>query len=346
MLSDAIYMQRAIELAMRGAGYVAPNPLVGAVLVHDGRIIGEGWHESYGAAHAEVNCLQSVKEEDRDLIASSVLYVTLEPCSHFGKTPPCADMIVEKNIQKVVIGNLDPFPEVNGRGVEKLRDAGVEVVSGVEADACAEMNKRFLTFHKAERPYIILKWAQTADLKIAGPSEERLMITGDLANRLVHKWRSEEVAILVGTNTALLDDPALTTRLWSGRHPIRAVVDMDLRLPSHLKLFNRRTPTLVFNTRIHDKQENLWMYQVSRGSNLVYQIAQAFCHLKLQSVIVEGGGLLLQSFIDAGLWDEIRMITNKNIISPGGLTAPAMPEAIKVDELILGADVITTYRPL
>lgn len=346
MLSDAIYMQRAIELARKGAGYVAPNPLVGAVLVHDERIIGEGWHETYGEAHAEVNCINSVKEEDKGLISSSVLYVTLEPCSHFGKTPPCADLIIEYKIPKVVIGNLDPFAVVNGRGVEKLRSAGIEVLTGIEADACAEMNKRFLCFHKEERPYIILKWAQTADLKMAGPSEERLLISGDLANRVVHKWRSEEAAILVGTNTALLDNPALTTRLWSGRHPIRAVVDMDLRLPSHLKLFNRKTPTIVFNTLMQDEQENLLMYQVSRGSSLVYQIAQAFYNLKIQSVLVEGGVLLLQSFIDAGLWDEIRIITNKDIISPGGLTAPALPDAKKVDEMNLSADVITTYQPL
>lgn len=346
MLSDAIYMQRAIELAHRGAGYVAPNPLVGAVLVHNGRIIGEGWHEQYGAGHAEVNCLNSVKEDDKHLISSAVLYVTLEPCAHFGKTPPCADLIIEHKIPKVVIGNLDPFPEVNGRGVEKLRAAGIEVVTGVEVEACSEMNKRFLHFHKEERPYIILKWAQTADHKMAGATDERLLISGDLANRVVHKWRSEEAAILVGTNTALLDNPALTTRLWSGRHPIRAVVDMDLRLPSHLKLFNRKTPTIVFNTLLHEEQENLLLYQVSRGSSLVYQIAQAFYNVKIQSVLVEGGVLLLQSFLDAGLWDEVRIITNKDIMAPGGLTAPALPEAVKVDEYTLGADVITIYRPL
>ncbi|MEY3436108.1 MAG: hypothetical protein RL335_564 [Bacteroidota bacterium] len=344
MLSDAMYMQRAIELAKRGAGYVAPNPLVGAVLVHNGRIIGEGWHETYGEAHAEVNCINSVKEQDKALISTSILYVTLEPCSHFGKTPPCTDLIIDHNIQKMVIGNLDPFADVNGKGVERLREAGIDVITGVEANACAEMNKRFLTFHTEGRPYIVLKWAQTADLKVAGSSEERLLISGDLTNRLVHKWRSEESAILVGTNTALLDDPALTTRLWSGRHPVRAVVDMDLRLPSHLKLFNRRSPTIVFNTHRHEEQENLYLYQVSRGSSLVHQIVQAFFNVQLQSVLVEGGVLLLQSFIEAGLWDEIRITTNKDMLSPRGLTAPALPDAFKVDEISLGSDVITTYR--
>lgn len=339
-------MQRAIELAKRGAGYVAPNPLVGAVLVHHDRIIGEGWHEAYGEAHAEVNCIRSVKEEDKPLIASSVLYVTLEPCAHFGKTPPCANLIMEEKIPKVVIGTLDPFMEVNGRGIQKLREAGIEIITGVEAEACAEMNKRFLTFHTEERPYIILKWAQTADLKLAGPTDERLLITGELANRVVHKWRSEEAALLVGTNTALMDDPALTTRLWSGRHPVRAVLDMDLRLPSHLRLFNRKTPTVVFNTLLHEEHENLYLYQLSRGASVVNQIAQAFYNLQLQSVMVEGGVLLLQSFIDAGLWDEIRILTNKDKIAPGGLTAPAMPEAQKVEEIVLGSDVITLYKPV
>lgn len=346
MLLDSIYMQRAIELAKRGAGYVAPNPLVGAVLVHHDRIIGEGWHEAYGEAHAEVNCIRSVKEEDKPLIASSVLYVTLEPCAHFGKTPPCANLIMEEKIPKVVIGTLDPFMEVNGRGIQKLREAGIEIITGVEAEACAEMNKRFLTFHTEERPYIILKWAQTADLKLAGPTDERLLITGELANRVVHKWRSEEAALLVGTNTALMDDPALTTRLWSGRHPVRAVLDMDLRLPSHLRLFNRKTPTVVFNTLLHEEHENLYLYQLSRGASVVNQIAQAFYNLQLQSVMVEGGVLLLQSFIDAGLWDEIRILTNKDKIAPGGLTAPAMPEAQKVEEIVLGSDVITLYKPV
>lgn len=345
MQSDATYMLRAIELAKRGAGYAAPNPLVGAVLVHNGRIIGEGWHECYGEAHAEVNCIQSVNEHDRHLIPFSSLYVTLEPCSHFGKTPPCSDFIINQQIKKVVIGNIDPYSEVNGKGIDNLRNAGVDVISGIESLACAEMNRRFLTFQKEKRPYIVLKWAQTADLKVASRSTDRLLISGDLANRLVHKWRSEESAILVGTNTALFDDPALTTRMWSGRHPIRSVVDMDLRLPSHLKLFNRRSPTIVFNSLKHEEHEHLFLYQVSRGSNLIYQIAQAYYNLRVLSVLVEGGVLLLQSFIDCGFWDEIRIITNKDIISPGGLTAPSLPDVKKVDEIVLGSDVITTYRP-
>jgi diaminohydroxyphosphoribosylaminopyrimidine deaminase/5-amino-6-(5-phosphoribosylamino)uracil reductase len=346
MLSESAYMQRAIQLALLGSGYVAPNPMVGAVLVHEDRIIGEGWHEGYGQPHAEVNCLKSVREEDRALIPASTLYVTLEPCAHEGKTPPCTELIISQRIPHVVVGAEDPFPEVSGRGISQLRDAGVRVDVGIEKDACREMNRRFMTYQEEERPYIILKWAQTADGKMAGPGDDRLMITGDLSNRMVHKWRSEEAAILVGTNTALLDDPALTTRLWSGRHPVRAVLDLDLRLPAHLQLFNRRTPTVVFNTMRDEALENILFYPVSRSSGLINQIVQGFYRLRLQSVIVEGGSLLLQSFIDAGFWDEIRIITNTDMLAPGGLSAPELPEARKVDEMRLGSDVINWYRPL
>jgi diaminohydroxyphosphoribosylaminopyrimidine deaminase/5-amino-6-(5-phosphoribosylamino)uracil reductase len=336
-------MFRCIELAEKGSGYVAPNPMVGAVLVYEERIIGEGWHELFGGPHAEVNCISSVSEAARLLIPYSTLYVSLEPCAHYGKTPPCADLIISQKIPRVVIGSTDPFPEVNGRGISKLLDAGIEVVTGVAEEACIELNKRFFTFHRKNRPYIILKWAQSANRKMASDHEERLMITNDLSNRLVHKWRSEEAAILVGTNTALMDDPALTTRLWSGRHPVRAVVDMDLRLPSHLKLFNRRFPTIVFNTMIQDEQPNLLMYQVTRDVRLVDQMVNAFRYLQLQSVIVEGGALLLQSFIDAGEWDEIRVITNTALHVENGLWSPEIPSYHKKNEYALQQDLITTY---
>jgi diaminohydroxyphosphoribosylaminopyrimidine deaminase / 5-amino-6-(5-phosphoribosylamino)uracil reductase len=338
------YMQRCIQLATLGSGYVAPNPMVGAVLVHGDRIIGEGWHEHYGEPHAEVNCINAVQEKDRHLIAQSILYVSLEPCAHFGKTPPCADLVIASKIPRVVIGSQDPFPEVNGKGIEKLRAAGIEVITGVEEAACIELNKRFFTYHKNHRPYIILKWAQTANRKMAGRGDERLMITNDYSNRLVHKWRSEEAAILVGTNTALMDDPALTTRLWSGRHPVRAVVDMDLRLPPHLKLFNRKYPTIVFNTIMHEEQENMLLYQVNRESSLVYQMVNALYLLKIQSVIVEGGALLLQSFIDAEMWDEIRVITNLDLYVPEGLWAPELPEIGSKEEFELANDTISIYR--
>ena len=318
-------MQRCLQLATAGAGYVAPNPMVGAVLVHENRIIGEGYHQAYGGPHAEVHCVNAVKEADRHLIEKSVMYVSLEPCAHFGKTPPCADLIIEKKIPQVVIGCRDPFKQVDGKGVEKLQAAGVQVTLGMLESESRSLNKRFITFHTEHRPYIILKWAQTANGKIAGDHDgERLLISNEFTNRLVHKWRSEEAAILVGTNTALFDDPALTTRLWNGPNPVRLVLDMKLRLPSSLQLFNKQVRTIVFNSLQHQEQENLLYYQVTQDVPLVHQITHALYQLKIQSVLVEGGAQLLQSFIDEGLWDEIRVITNNELVTPHGLPAPRM----------------------
>jgi diaminohydroxyphosphoribosylaminopyrimidine deaminase / 5-amino-6-(5-phosphoribosylamino)uracil reductase len=318
-------MQRCIQLAKSAAGYVAPNPMVGAVLVYENRIIGEGCHQQYGGPHAEVHCINSVKEADRHLISKSTIYVSLEPCAHFGKTPPCADLIIEKKIPHVVIGCRDPFKQVDGKGVEKLQAAGIQVTMNVLEQECKTLNKRFITFHKEHRPYIVLKWAQTANGKIAGEAGGgRLLISNEFSNRLVHKWRSEEAAILVGTNTALFDDPSLTTRLWKGANPIRLVVDMNLRLPSSLQLFNKQVKTIVFNSLKHEEQDNLLYYQVTQDVSLVHQLLNALYQLKVQSVLVEGGAQLLQSFIDEGLWDEIRVITNNEQVVPHGLPAPRM----------------------
>jgi len=318
-------MQRCIQLAKAGAGYVAPNPMVGAVLVHENRIIGEGYHQKYGGPHAEVHCVNSVLEADRHLISQSVMYVSLEPCAHFGKTPPCADLIIEKKIPEVVIGVRDPFKQVDGKGVEKLKAAGVKVTLGVLEQDCKTLNKRFITFNTQHRPYIILKWAQTANGKMAaGAGEERLLISNEFTNRLVHKWRSEEAAILVGTNTALFDDPALTNRLWNGPDPVRLVVDLNLRLPDSLQLFNQQVKTIVFNNLKHEEKENLLYYQVTPDVSLVHQVTHALYQLKIQSVLVEGGAQLLQSFIDDGTWDEIRVITNNEQVVAQGLPAPRM----------------------
>jgi diaminohydroxyphosphoribosylaminopyrimidine deaminase/5-amino-6-(5-phosphoribosylamino)uracil reductase len=319
------YMQRCIQLAEAGAGSVAPNPMVGAVLVHENRIIGEGYHQKYGGPHAEVHCVNSVTEADRHLIPQSVMYVSLEPCAHFGKTPPCADLIIEKKIPEVVIGVRDPFKQVDGKGVEKLKAAGVKVTLGVLEQDCKTLNKRFITFNTQHRPYIILKWAQTAnEMMAAEAGGERLLISNEFTNRLVHKWRSEEAAILVGTNTALFDDPALTTRLWNGPDPVRLVVDMNLRLPSSLQLFNQQVKTIVFNSVRQEEKENLLYYQVTQDVSLVHQVVQALYQLKILSVLVEGGAQLLQSFIDEGLWDEIRVITNTEQVVTQGLPAPRM----------------------
>ena len=317
-------MHRCLELAEKGSGNVAPNPMVGAVLVNNGQIIGEGYHRRYGQPHAEVNCINSVKEKDKDKISRSTLYVSLEPCAHFGKTPPCTDLIIANKIPEVVIGCRDPFKEVDGKGIEKLKNAGVNVVYGILEKECQQLNKRFFTFHIQHRPYIILKWAETADSKIAGDGANRLYISNEQTNRLVHKWRSEEAAILIGTNTALFDDPELTTRHWPGPSPIRLVVDLDLRLPSSLKIFNDKQKTVVFNTIKHEENGNVSFYQVTEDVDLVHQIVNALYQLKTQSVIVEGGARLLQSFIDDEMWDEARIIRNEKLIINKGLASPQL----------------------
>jgi diaminohydroxyphosphoribosylaminopyrimidine deaminase/5-amino-6-(5-phosphoribosylamino)uracil reductase len=336
MNDDELYMRRCLQLAALGAGNTAPNPMVGAVLVHEGRIIGEGYHQQYGHAHAEVNCINSVAEEDKHLISSSTIYVSLEPCAHHGKTPPCADLIIKNQIPKVVVGSRDPFKEVNGKGIEKLLDAGIDVTTGVLEQDCKNLNKRFFTFYTKHRPYILLKWAQTADGKMAGLPTERLFITNPITNKLVHKWRSEEAGILVGTNTALLDDPALDNRLWAGPSPTRLVVDMDLSLPPTLQLFNGKHKTIVFNIVKHEEVGNILYYQVTHDVSLVQQILNACYQHRILSVMVEGGARLLQSFIDEGLWDEARVITNETLFIGEGLPAPQLTHSrFSHDERVL-----------
>lgn len=353
-------MQRCLELALLGSGHVAPNPMVGAVLVYEDRIIGEGYHQLYGKAHAEVNCIASVKPEDEQLIRLSTIYVSLEPCAHHGKTPPCADLIVAKNIPRVVVGCRDPFPQVNGRGIDKLLAAGIEVTVGVLEKECIALNKRFFLFHTRHRPYIVLKWAQTANARIAGPGAQgttaaagpaadskrpRLLISNEITNRLVHKWRSQEAAILVGPRTALLDDPALTNRLWSGPDPIRLVIDKELQLPKDLQLFDKKVKTIVFNNHKQEDDGPIQYYQLSTDSSLIHQLVLALHHLKIQSVLVEGGARLLQSFIDEDYWDEARVITNEDLEIPAGLPAPQLQHARLVSRESLLSDCIRHYEP-
>jgi diaminohydroxyphosphoribosylaminopyrimidine deaminase/5-amino-6-(5-phosphoribosylamino)uracil reductase len=319
-------MHRCFELALKGAGYTAPNPMVGAVLVHNDRIIGEGFHQQYGEAHAEVNCINSVSEEDKHLVTASTMYVSLEPCAHFGKTPPCSDLIIEKKIPEVIIACRDPFKQVNGKGIEKLQAAGVKVTTGILEQEAKELNKRFLCFHASHRPYIILKWAQTADGKIAQDDFSRILISNEFSNRLVHRWRSEEAAIFVGTNTARHDDPALTNRLWTGPNPTRVVIDMHLQLPNSLQLFDGKVPTIIFNSVQHEERPNLRYYQVTEDVSIVHQVVNALYQLRVQSVLVEGGAKLLQSFIDEGIWDEIRLIRG-NQSAGAGIPAPIISNA-------------------
>lgn len=329
--------------------------MVGAVLVYNDTIIGEGWHQHYGEAHAEPNCIASVKNGHQLLIPQSTMYVSLEPCAHYGKTPPCADLIIAHKIPRVVIGLRDPFKQVNGKGIEKLKAAGIEVEINVLEKECRELNKRFLVFHSLHRPYIILKWAETADGKIAAPGQpfhadkkndmqERLQISNEYTNRLVHKWRTEEASILVGTRTAMYDNPRLTARLWEGPSPVRLVIDKELRLPSSLHLFDRSVRTIVFNTVKHEEQDNTLYYQVTNEVNLVHQVVHALYQLRIQSVLVEGGAQLLQSFIDEGIWDEARVIRNTKLKAANGLPAPQLQQAYKTDEQILLSDTIDVYR--
>lgn len=321
-------MQRCIELAAKGKGYTTPNPLVGSVLVYKNCIIGEGYHQVYGKSHAEVNCINSVAQHCQQLIKDAVLYVSLEPCAHFGKTPPCADLIIENNIPKVVIGSLDPFSAVNGKGIDKLKAAGIEVVYGVLKEKCMALNKHFFTFYLKKRPYILLKWAETADHKIALGKGERLLISNEYSNRLVHQLRSEYQAILVGTNTAKLDNPALTNRLWNGNNPIRLVIDLDLKLPENLQVFDQIQRTIVFNTYRYEEKKNRLLYKIDTGKNLIQEIMEACLKLNIHSIIVEGGAKLLQSFIESDNWDEAMIITNNQLVVGNGIAAPNLRNAV------------------
>ena len=343
MTNNEKYIYRCLQLARQGAATVAPNPMVGAILVYEDKIIGEGYHQQYGQAHAEVNCINSVAADKKPQIEKSTLYVSLEPCAHFGKTPPCADLIIKNKIPNVVIGCRDSYTEVDGKGIEKLQAAGINVVVGVLEKEALELNKRFFTFHQQQRPYIILKWAQTADYKIAGKNGERVFITNQFTNRLVHQWRGEEAAIMVGTNTALKDDPALTTRLYPVKNPLRIVIDMELKLPSSLQLFDGAVETIVFNAQKHQEDDLLSFYKINKEEKIIPQILSALYQLKIQSVIIEGGAKLLQSFIDENLWDEARVITNTAMKIGEGIDVPVLQNKKLIQEEILLTDKISYF---
>ena len=344
MISDETYLRRCFDLAKLGEGNVAPNPLVGALLVLNDLVIGEGYHRAYGHAHAEVNCINSVAKEHVALIGQSTLYVSLEPCSHFGKTPPCTDLIIEKKIPKVVIACRDPFLQVNGNGIEQLKAAGIEVITPLLEKEALEINKRFFTFHTQHRPYIILKWAQTANEMIGHNDYSRLLISNEKTNRQAHKWRTEEAAILVGTHTALQDNPSLTNRLWQGNNPIRLVIDKDLKLPAAHQLLDGTVKTIVFNAIRQEHIGLLVYHRISGNDNWVTQIIQALYVMNIQSVLVEGGASLLQSFIDGDCWDEARVITNTAMELPSGLKAPLLSNAEKWSSQIIEKDTIQYYR--
>ncbi|MFN8244526.1 MAG: bifunctional diaminohydroxyphosphoribosylaminopyrimidine deaminase/5-amino-6-(5-phosphoribosylamino)uracil reductase RibD [Ferruginibacter sp.] len=344
LLNHDIYMQRCLWLAALGAGYTAPNPLVGAVLVYRDRIIGEGYHRKYGEAHAEVNCISSVKAADQPLIAQSRLYVSLEPCSHYGKTPPCTGLILSQKIPEVIIATTDPFAAVNGSGIARLRQAGVRVITGILEKEAQWQNRRFFTFQQLQRPYVILKWAQTADGYTGNrDTTRRLLISDAISNRLVHRWRSEEAAILVGTNTALADNPRLTNRLWTGPQPLRMVTDLSLRLPGNLHLFDKTIPTVIFNNLKEEREENLQYVKIAPGLAVLPAILEWSYQNGVQSILVEGGARLLQSFINIDCWDEARVITNPRLRTEEGIAAPQLGATVKAVTLQPGGDNIDIY---
>lgn len=342
-MQDELFMQRSLQLARLGAGQVAPNPMVGAVLVHQGRIIGEGYHRQYGHAHAEVDCIERVAEADKYLVPQSTMYVTLEPCAHHGKTPPCADRIVKEGIPNVVIGCTDTFAEVSGKGIEKLRKAGIQVTVGVLERACRELNRRFFTYHEKKRPYIVLKWAQCPAGFMATPSGEPVRISNEYSDRLVHRWRSEEMAILVGTNTALADDPRLNNRLWSGKSPVRLVVDRELRTPQHYHLRDGSIATWFFTEKESSVNGLTETIQTDFRQPILPQLMERLYERNINSVLVEGGAYLLERFIESGLWDEARVINGSTML-PEGVTAPVLPRALLLEETSLQGDRILYYR--
>lgn len=344
MVRDELFMQRCLFLSRLGEGYVAPNPMVGAVLVYEDRIIAEGYHQVFGGPHAEVNCLNAVSAQNKPLIKDSTLYVSLEPCAHYGKTPPCCDLIIRNHIKKVVVGIKDPFAKVNGLGIAKMREAGIEVVVGVLEKECRHLNRRFLLFHTKKRPYIVLKWAQTANYKMAElDSERRLFITGDLANRLVHKWRSEEMAIMVGRVTAQKDDPLLDNRYWMGQAPIRMVIDPQLRLPSSLHLFTTPGKVLLFNALKDGFDGDLHYIKIDPYKDILPQIMHFSYMEGIQSILVEGGSYLLRALIDDGLWDEARVLTNKKAVAIEGLSSPSLKDYKEFDSLDIHGDHIQYF---
>ncbi|MDO4225221.1 MAG: bifunctional diaminohydroxyphosphoribosylaminopyrimidine deaminase/5-amino-6-(5-phosphoribosylamino)uracil reductase RibD [Bergeyella zoohelcum] len=320
-MKDQIYIRRCIELAQKAQGNTYPNPMVGAVIVHNGKIIGEGYHQKAGEPHAEINAINSVK--DKNLLKDSTIYVSLEPCSHFGKTPPCALKLREIGFRKVVIGATDTNEKVSGKGIKLLQEAGIETISGVLEQECRELNKRFFCFHEKKRPYIILKWAESTD-GFLDKNYQPTPISNGLANQFVHQLRADEHAILVGTQTALNDNPSLTTRHISGRNPIRIVLDFDLKLPPHFNLFNHEAPTFIVNQMKNETIGQLKYIKINK-ENALSELMEQLYKEQIQSIIVEGGRYTLQQFIHQNLWDEAIIIKHHNLYLENGTPAPDFP---------------------
>ncbi len=346
----SIYLNRCLELALIGAGSVSPNPLVGCVIVHNNLIIGEGWHQKFGGPHAEVNAIQSV--QNKELLPQSTLYVNLEPCCHFGKTPPCTNLILQSGIKKVVVGMVDPNPAVAGNGISQLRQNGVEVITGILTAECTELNKRFIWNQTKQQTYVILKWAQTANHMLAPDAskltanefEQQRHITGKTIQMLVHKWRTHEDAIMIGTNTALTDNPALNNRAWPGKAPLRVILDQYLRLPNYLKIFDNSQPTLIVNAKQNKHQQNTTWLQLDFANNWQLQLMQyLYQKMGVGSIIVEGGQLLLNSFIQQQLFNEIQVFTSKTAIKHG-VKAPEFSACLTQTQTIDGV-ILNVFTP-
>lgn len=348
MLTDEEYMQRCLQLALNGKGYTSPNPMVGAVVVHEGKIIGEGYHRNYGGAHAEVNAINRVK--DKSLLKESVIYVSLEPCSHYGKTPPCAQLIIDSHIPRVVVACLDPYPAVSGRGIKMLEDAGIEVKLGVLEQEAQNLNKDFFLAQTQDRPYIYLKWAQTKDGFIDKKRQEGEVphptpISNDFCRMLVHKRRAEVDAIMIGTNTAVNDNPSLTTRYWYGRNPVRVVLDRSGRIPSNYTLFDGKVETVIFTeaNMVRPNVEKLSFEKINFDEHLLENLFMSLKKRKINSILIEGGHQLLKSLIEKKLWDEAYVeISNKSFGE--GVSAPSIDGHVG-DEWIWGDSKLVLFYP-
>lgn len=339
---DELYMQRCLDLAQNGLGRVAPNPMVGCVIVHNQNIIGEGYHQQHGKAHAEVNAVNNVK--DKSLLRESTLYVSLEPCCHHGKTPPCTDLIIRHNIPRVVIASVDPYDQVAGKGITRLRNKGIEVQVGTLRKNAMNLNKRFFTFHQKKRPYIILKWAQTADAlidieRLPGTAARPTWITSEKLRMLVHKWRTEEQAIMVGTLTALKDNPKLNVRDWSGNQPTRIVLDENLTLSRNLNLFDNTQKTIVFNQNTDQSIDNTtWISIDFTNPDFLKIMLTELWRREIQSIIIEGGQKLLKTFIDNNTWDEARIFQGSKFFG-NGLRAPSI-NMEQFSQVFIGNEII------
>lgn len=333
-------MHRAMELARLGFGNVSPNPMVGCVIVHEGKIIGEGFHQQYGGPHAEVNAVNSVK--DKSLLPKSTVYVTLEPCAHFGKTPPCAELLVRCQVNKVVISNLDPNPLVAGKGIKLLRNAKIDVESGMLEEDGLDLNKRFFKSFNTKKPYVILKWAETADGFVARLNYDSKWISNEFSRKLVHKWRAEEDAILVGKNTAKYDNPTLNVRDWEGKDPIRIVIDHHLELDEKLNLFDTAIPTICFNLKKSSEDKNLTFVKLAE-ENFIQELLADLHSRNIQSLIIEGGATTINNFINAGLWDEARVFQASTCFGEG-ILAPQLKNAVFDGKEEIMDDTLTYFK--